>query len=251
MKIENYHMKFYTRCNRPLWIFGVLLTATVVVYRNIGESDANLSDLSSAPTLLTSVPEIRSSHPEFKFKIREKNPLSNDISLASTSATGKISEQHPETEHSKESAHSEAVAAFHAGRDSLMRDHQQLMRQLDHASAEERQQAMKNWREANAESIKAQQHLAREIGQESRSSRIPISLEPRIPSNATPELREMLTARHAVMKGQVEMMNQLSNASPEERNEAMQKWRIENASRLDAMRRATTQFSQSQSYQQH
>ncbi|NJM37464.1 MAG: hypothetical protein HC845_06130 [Akkermansiaceae bacterium] len=120
------------------------------------------------------------------------------------------------------------------------------MSQLANASPEERQQAMQKWHQENAEAHAAQQQLAIQMGADSRPPLRRPPPEPRIPENATPELRELLTTRHAVMKDRVEMMNQLASASPEERQKAMQQWHEENATRLAAMQSAADKLSQSQ-----
>jgi hypothetical protein len=142
---------------------------------------------------------------------------------------------------------SEVATAFHAGRAKLMRDQQQHMRQLAHATPEERHQSMEKWHEEHAaDELAAQQQLAIQMGAESRPPKLHIPSAPNIPGNATPELREFLTARHVVMKDHMEMMNQLQNATPEKRHQAMEKWHEQNASRLETMQTAASRLSESQ-----
>jgi hypothetical protein len=121
------------------------------------------------------------------------------------------------------------------------------MTQLANASPEERHEAMKKWHQDNAQALSEQQQLANEMRTESGS---PISKPPelRIPENASPEMREFLTTRHAFMKDQMEVMNQLRNASPEERRVAMEKWQAENNSRRKAMQEAADKLSKSQTH---
>lgn len=143
-------------------------------------------------------------------------------------------------------APSEAAIAFQAGREKLMGAHQQLMRLMQEAGPGEQQQIMEKWHEEHAAELAAQQQLAIQMGAESRPINIPVPSAANIPANATPELREFLTARHAVMKDQAEMLNQLQNATPDQRQQAMQKWHEQNATRLEAMQSAASQLSKSQ-----
>lgn len=141
---------------------------------------------------------------------------------------------------------SDAATAFHQGRAKLLQDHQQLMLQLAHATPEEQNQSMEKWHEEHADELAAQQQLAIRMGAESRPPKLSVPSSPNIPSNATPEFREFLTTRHAVMKDQTEMMNQLQHASPDELHQAMEKWHEQNASRLEAMQAAASRHSESQ-----
>ncbi|MGL4398838.1 MAG: hypothetical protein ACRCXD_03135 [Luteolibacter sp.] len=144
------------------------------------------------------------------------------------------------------STSSETTVAFHASRAKLMRSHQQLMRGLANATPEEQHQAMEQWHKENAEALAAQQQLAIQMGAESRPLRMHVPKEPIIPDGAEPELRHLLTARHAIMKGQAEINNQLHDATPEERHQAMGKWHQENAPLVEAMHTAAIRHSASQ-----
>ncbi len=141
---------------------------------------------------------------------------------------------------------SETTQAFMQARSRLQQDHQKLLHTLRNASPEEHAQTLEKWHQEHATELAAQQELAVRMGAETLPARLPIPAKPRIPENATPELREFLTARHAVIKDQMEMMNQLRDAPPEEQHQAMEKWHQANSGRLEAMQTTATKLSQSQ-----
>ncbi len=134
------------------------------------------------------------------------------------------------------------TAAFLVTREKLMRSRQQLMQGLADSAPEERHKAMEKWHKENAEALGAQQQLAIRMGAESRLPRVLIQ-EPRIPDNATPELREFLTTRHALMKDRAEMMNQLRDATPEEQQNTMKAWHESYSERLAALRSLASKTS--------
>ncbi len=142
---------------------------------------------------------------------------------------------------------SETATTFQAGRAKLMREHQQLMRHLAHASTEEPNQSMEKWHEEHAGELIAQQQLAMKMGAESHLPMLRVASAPRVPFNATPELREFLTARHQTMKDHAEMLKQLQNVTPEERHRAMKGWQEKNAIRCEAILTAATQLAGSHS----
>lgn len=112
-------------------------------------------------------------------------------------------------------------------------------------SPEERHAAMKQWREENAESLAAQRELAIKMAALAPARKMQVPDSPQIPANATPELSEFLIARHDVMKGQATVMNELSEASSEERQKALENWREANKSRVEAMTASTRNLSES------
>lgn len=140
---------------------------------------------------------------------------------------------------------SETTVVFLAGRAKLMRSHQQLMQSLCRATQEERQQAMAKWHEEHAEGLATQQH-AIQMGAESKPPRMHFPRDPRIPANASVELYDLLSARHALMKGQAEITSQLHNYTPQERHRAIEKWHEENAPLVEAMHTAAFRHFESQ-----
>ena len=140
----------------------------------------------------------------------------------------------------------ETTVAFHASRAKLMRSHRQLMQGLAGATPEERQQAMAKWHKENSEALKAQQQPPKQIHSESRPVCM-VDQEPRIPDNATPELREFLTTRHALMKDRAEMMSQLRDATLEEQQNTMKAWHESYSERLAALRSLASKTSLSAS----
>ena len=145
------------------------------------------------------------------------------------------------------SGQSESMKAFLLERDRLQQDRQKLIEALRTATPEERRKVMEKWHAENAPAHTAQQELAIKMGAEFRPPQLRIPPEPRIPENATPELREFLTARYALMKDQSEMMNQLADASPEERQQATQKWHEQSATRREAMQATASKLSKASS----
>lgn len=137
-----------------------------------------------------------------------------------------------------------AAEKFHQERARLMHARRELVKQLVDSSPEKRDEAMELWDEENSEALDAQQQLAIQMAAESEPPRFRVPTAPRIPENATPELREFLTARHAVMKDRAEMMDQLRDYSGEERHQAMEKWHEKNTSRLEAMQTTASRLTE-------
>jgi hypothetical protein len=121
------------------------------------------------------------------------------------------------------------------------------MQGLAGATQEDQHQAMEKWSEENSAALTTQQQLAIQMGAESRPPRMHVPRDPSIPANASPELHDLLTARHAIMKGQAEITNQLHDSTPEERHRAIEKWHRENTPLVEAMRTAAIRHSESQS----
>jgi len=220
-----------------------LVVAALVVWKlnSAGPGEPIIVKSVSAPATVPSRP-----HPASKDRASANHPPSAEIPPVFPGPSKAAPAAQQGARPSAPPAPSEAATAFQAGRAKLMRDHQQLMREMAHATPEERHQSMEKWREEHADELAAQQQLAIQMGAESRPPQLRVPSAPRIPDNATPELREFLTARHAVMKDQTEMMNQLQNATPEERHQAMEKWHQQNATRLEAMQTAASQLAKSQ-----
>ncbi len=146
---------------------------------------------------------------------------------------------------------SDTQKAFLTERARLLEDRMKLDSQLTHSTPEERHQAMQKWHEENAEALAAQQQLAQQMAAETPPRELRVPPAPRIPENATPEMREFLTARHAAMKDDMEMMNQIRDFPPEERQQAMQAWHEKNSGHREAMQAAATKLSQSQTPSQN
>ena len=127
-----------------------------------------------------------------------------------------------------------------------MEGHHKLLLQMANESPEGRHQAMEKWNGEYAAELDEQRQLAIRMGEESQPPLLPVPTAPRIPNNASPELREFLTGRHELMIGRAELSNQLRTATPEQRHLAMEEWNEKNASRLDALRIASTRLSSSQ-----
>ena len=146
---------------------------------------------------------------------------------------------------------SDTQKAFLTERARLNADRMKMDAQLTHATPEERHQAMQKWHEENAEALAAQQQLARQMAAETPPRKLRVPPAPRIPENATPEMREFLTARHAAMKDDMEMMNQIRDIPPEERQQAMHAWHEKSSGHRETMQAAATKLSQSQSPSQN
>jgi hypothetical protein len=145
---------------------------------------------------------------------------------------------------------SETMKAFLQERDRLHHDQQKTLSQLTNATPEEQHLALEKWHEENAAALEAQQARAQQMSAENPVPRLHVPVTASIPPDATPELKNFLTQRHAFMKDQAEMMNQLENATPEQREQALENWHTQNASRLEAMQAAATQLSQSQALEE-
>lgn len=136
-----------------------------------------------------------------------------------------------------------AAQTFHDERTKLMESRREIIKNLRHASPEERRMAMEQWHKENAEALAAQQQLAVQMSAESRPPMRRVPPTPMIPDDATPEHRELLTARHEARKDRVEMMNRLQDATPEERQKAMEQWHEENAATLAAQQQRSVQIA--------
>lgn len=138
---------------------------------------------------------------------------------------------------------SENLKTFLTERNRLRAERMQMEVRLGTATPEERAQAMEKWRQENAVALSSLPPRAQEMATQSHGSHHHVPSAPRIPENASPELRKVLTDRHALMKERVEMMNQLQNATPEERRQAMEQWRAKNASHLEETQAAASNLS--------
>lgn len=146
-----------------------------------------------------------------------------------------------------EPAQSEATLALTQERDRLNQARQEMMAKLKEASPDERRQIIDQWRETNATAIKSLSELTRKLSNQRPSPEQLAPVTAPIPANATPEMRDFIIARQSVMKDQAEMMNQLRDASPQERQQAITKWREQNASRLEAIKTSAAGLSRSPS----
>ena len=146
---------------------------------------------------------------------------------------------------------SDTQKAFLSERARLNADRMKMEAQLIQATPEERHQAMQKWHEENAEALAAQQQLAQQMAAETPPPELRVPPAPQIPENATPEMREFLTARHAAMKDDMEMMNQIRDIPPEERQQAMHAWHEKSSGHREAMQAAAIKLSQSQTPSQN
>lgn len=130
--------------------------------------------------------------------LRHDHPPVRALTSQLTDTGDEKSPEQPATSPASEASLSEATAAFISARKQLAQGHQKLMRQLSEASPEDKHQAIEQWREENAEALATQHQLAIQMGRESRAPKFSVPSKPHIPEDATPELREFLTARHKV-----------------------------------------------------
>ncbi len=121
----------------------------------------------------------------------------------------------------------------------------ELLNRLHQATEEERQQALETLQSQNEEALEVQRALAVQISEEGfLSEEQEIAADPNIPPDASPELEDFLTKRHALMKEQIALLNQYRSATPEARQQALEDWHENNFSRLNALRKAATDIQE-------
>ncbi len=129
------------------------------------------------------------------------------------------------------------------GRAELHNDRARIENQMLQASPRLREEALAAWELQNTAAIAAQGELAKQVSNESQVPTIQPPPTPRVPANASPELRSLLAARHAFMTAQAEITDRLRNASPEEREQAIEDWHTQNSAGLQALQEAAVQVS--------
>ncbi len=199
-----------------LGIFLVLI-AVAFVYENLRSPHSGQSTTNSSPTI-EAISKSRAKRDTSKPGVTDLILADGAGQLVPPEVDSSAPRTLPAVSPASDSSSSEVTTAFFSAREQLAQGHQQLMRELSQASPEEKHQAMEQWREENAEALAEQQQLAIQMGRESRPPNINISVpaEPHIPENATPELRNFLTARYKVHENVVASIRKNGTRDPNE-----------------------------------
>lgn len=103
---------------------------------------------------------------------------------------------------------------------AFQREQQALARDMDRTSGLDSAQ-LEAWRTRNAVRLSAQQERAKLIAAESSLVPLPEQpLEPNVPADASPVLKEFLTTRSRLVRSQAQIHNELLDALPQEVTEA-------------------------------
>ena len=121
---------------------------------------------------------------------------------------------------------------FLQNRQTLMQKMAELRQQNPGAAPQDLQA---RFRQENAALFQRQQELAQKMGQQSSHNVLAAPPPLQIPPNASPQMKDYLTARDQLMRDQVAFMNQHRTDDPPARQAAMQQWRQQNATRFQQM----------------
>jgi hypothetical protein len=111
------------------------------------------------------------------------------------------------------------------------------------ASPEKRSEAIEAWQKQNAAVMEAQAARASQISGESQPPDLPVPSPADIPPNATPELKDFITRRNALIKAEAGVIAHLKTATPEQRQQALEAWRASNPLPARAMQDAAVRLS--------
>lgn len=136
---------------------------------------------------------------------------------------------------------------FLQNRQTLMEKMAELRQQNPGTNGASNPQAFAQFRQQNADLLKRQSQLAQIIGQQQAKNPLPAPPPLQIPPNATPQLKDYLTARDQLMREQVAFMNQHRTDDPAVRQTAMQQWRQENATRFQQLQQLAQAMAQAAS----
>jgi len=120
----------------------------------------------------------------------------------------------------------------------------QKMGALRQANPTGGQNVMQQFREQNKDLLARQQQLAQILSQQQARNPLPEPPPLQIPPNATPQMRDYLTARDQLMRDQVAFMNQHRTDEPAARQAAMQQWRQQNATRFQQLQQQAQGLAQ-------
>jgi hypothetical protein len=99
------------------------------------------------------------------------------------------------------------------------------------------------FRQQNADLLARQSQLAQIIAQQQAKNTLSAPPPLQIPPNASPKLQTYLKLRDQIMRDQIAFMNQHKTDDLASRQAAMQKWRQENATRLQQLQQLTQALS--------
>jgi len=95
----------------------------------------------------------------------------------------------------------------------------------------------------NADLLKRQKELSQIISQQQARNPIPTPPPLQLPPNASPQLKEYLTARDQLTRDQIAFMNQHRTDDPATRQTAMQQWRQQNTARIQQLQQEAQALS--------
>jgi len=98
------------------------------------------------------------------------------------------------------------------------------------------QEEIAQFRLQNADLLKRQAELSQIINQQQAQKPLPEPPPLILPANATPQLQAYLTKRDQLIRGQIQVMNDYRTADPKTREDAVQKWRQQNAGLMEQVR---------------
>jgi hypothetical protein len=130
---------------------------------------------------------------------------------------------------------------FLQNRQTLMQKMAELRQQNPNANPQDLQA---RFRQQNEALFQRQQQLAQKLGQENSHNVLPAPPPLQIPANASPQMKDYLTARDQLMRDQVAFMNQHRTDDPPARQAAMQQWRQQNADRLQQIQQLAQAMAQ-------
>ena len=99
------------------------------------------------------------------------------------------------------------------------------------------------FQQQNATALQAQQQRAQVIAAQQPFVAVPIPSSAPMPPNATPQMVAFLTLHNQLVQEEAQLRNQYVTATPTAREEAMQQWRQQNASRFQQLQQQAQNIS--------
>jgi len=104
-------------------------------------------------------------------------------------------------------------------------------------------QEMQLFQQQQAQQISNQQQQATTLAAESANTPIPVPSSASIPANATPQMQAFLNLRFQLMHDQIVMLNQNIGVDTQTRNQAIQQWMTQNATRMQQLQTLATNLT--------
>ena len=133
---------------------------------------------------------------------------------------------------------------FMENRQTLMQKMAELRQQNPNTNAAPDPKIVAQFQQQNADLLKRQKELSQIISEQQAKNPLPEPPPLQIPPNATPQMKDYLTARDQLMRDQVAFMNQHRTDEPSARQAAMQQWRRQNAARFQQLQQQSQALAQ-------
>jgi len=134
---------------------------------------------------------------------------------------------------------------FYQNRTTLMEKMAELRKQNpNNTNGPPDQSIIAQFQQENAALLARQRELAQVIGQQQAKNPMPEPPPLQIPPNASPQMKDYLTARDQLMRDQIAFMNQHRTDESSARQAAMEQWRQQNTARFQQLQQQSQALAQ-------